>query len=242
MSSVRDATSTDAGTVSSAMATSQGKARPSRKQDILDVFAQMVAERGYDAVSIRDVAELMKISKGTVIHHYGSKDRMLEQVHFNYMRRRLREAHLMIERLETPREQLASIVVQNFFALRDDHDATVAFAREIVRFASEDIMGEVRVMRREYSQILRDVLSRGMADGSFRREDPVITSLQIFGMFNWSWTWLRTEGPWRMEELASAFVRNILSGIDAGASIVEGATDVVVDVVRQVMAEVGEEA
>jgi TetR/AcrR family transcriptional regulator, cholesterol catabolism regulator len=63
--------------------------RRNRKDDILRCFAELVAERGYDAVSLRDVAETLEISKGTILHHFRSKDRMLEQVHADYMRRRL---------------------------------------------------------------------------------------------------------------------------------------------------------
>jgi hypothetical protein len=58
-------------------------------------------------------------------------------------------------------------------------------------------------------------------------------------MMNWAWTWLRTEGgSWGMEELASTFVRNIISGIGARSQVVEGASDHVFEVVREVMAEV----
>ena len=36
-----------------------------------------------------------------------------------------------------------------------DRSATVAFAREIMRFASEDVMSDVRRMRHEYSDLMR---------------------------------------------------------------------------------------
>jgi AcrR family transcriptional regulator len=196
------------------MAVSHTQARASRKYDILEVFTELVAERGYDAVAIRDVAEAMGMSKGTILHHYGSKDRLLEQIHISYMQRRLREAEIILAELTEPREQLAALVYQNLYAMRHDHAATVAFAREIVRFASEEIMRDVREMRRRYSGLMRAVLSRGMETGDFRVEDPTMLSLQIFGMFNWSWTWLRTEGEWTVDELSGSFVRTILLGIN----------------------------
>jgi AcrR family transcriptional regulator len=220
------------------MATAQSKPRPSRKQGILDIFAEMVAERGYDSVSIRDVAEYLDISKGTVIHHYGSKDKLLEEVHSRYMKRRLAEIRLILPQLDTPTEQLAGMVLQNLFSMRDDHDATVAFAREIVRFASDPIMVEVREMRREYTNIMRDILARGMESGDFRREDSHILALQIFGMTNWSWTWLRTEGTWKVEDLGASFVRTIVSGIRAGNPVTDAASPTVVKIVRRAMSEI----
>ena len=71
----------------------QRQERKNRKEDIIRCFGDMVAERGYDKVSLRDVAEALEMSKGTILHHFGSKDRLLEQVHSDYMERRLAEAH-----------------------------------------------------------------------------------------------------------------------------------------------------
>jgi TetR/AcrR family transcriptional regulator, cholesterol catabolism regulator len=183
----------------------------------------MVSERGYDAVSIRDVAEEMGISKGTIIHHYGSKEKILEQVHSEYMKRRLREAYAIIGRLADPREQLSGMVLQNLFAMHYDREATVAFAREIVRFASDSVMDNVRTMRDEYFNLLRGILERGMESGAFRREDPAMIALQIFGMINWSWTWLRAEGRWSLDELGQSYVRLILTGIDSSADALPSA-------------------
>jgi TetR/AcrR family transcriptional regulator, cholesterol catabolism regulator len=46
--------------------------RPSRQTEILDVFPRSVAADGCDNVSIRQIADYMGMSKGTVMHHYGS--------------------------------------------------------------------------------------------------------------------------------------------------------------------------
>lgn len=188
--------------------------RRSRKGEILRTFTEMVAERGYDEVSLRDIAEALGMSKGTILHHYGSKDRLLEQLHAEYMRRRLDEAHLILERLSTPTEQLAGLIYQLLLAQRDDRASTVAFAREIVRFRSDALMGHVREMRAEYFRIISGVIDTGMEQGVFRRagEPPLIT-FQLFGMCNWMWTWLRPEGQWSVDEIARTYIGTFLGGL-----------------------------
>ncbi|WP_370880925.1 hypothetical protein [Streptomyces africanus] len=47
------------------------------------------------------------MSKGTIVHHYGTKDRLLAALHESYMRRRLAEAYLITNRLSSQSEQLA---------------------------------------------------------------------------------------------------------------------------------------
>jgi AcrR family transcriptional regulator len=192
-------------------------ARKSRRGEILQCFTAMVAERGYDEVSIRDVAEALGISKGTILHHFRSKESLLEELHGDYMRRRLAEAHELLAAFGDPVDQLQLIVYQLMIAQRDDRAATVAFAREIVRFAEEDVMSDVRKMRHEYSTLVTDIIDRGVKSGAFEKVDPAMTALQLFGMCNWSWTWFKPDGEWSAEKLADEFCRTLIDGIGAAA-------------------------
>jgi len=175
----------------------------------------MVADSGYDAVAIRDLAEALGMSKGTILHHFGSKDRLLEEVHANYMRRRLDEAGIILGQLTSPDEQLKGMVFQNLIAMQQDSAATRAFAREIVRFASDELMKSVRAMRREYFGLLHSILVRGMDEGVFRKGDPTIVTFQLFGMMNWTWTWFDPEGDVMVEDIAKTFLDTILHGLSA---------------------------
>jgi AcrR family transcriptional regulator len=187
--------------------------RKSRRADIRRCFTEMVAERGYDEVSVRDVAEALEISKGTILHHFRSKESLLEELHSEYMRRRLAEANEFLAASEDPVDQLQMIVYQLLLSQQDDRAATVAFAREIVRFAEEDVMSEVRAMREEYSRLVTGIIRRGVERRDFVEVDPALTALQLFGMCNWSWTWFRPQGEWSAREIADAFCRTLIGGL-----------------------------
>jgi AcrR family transcriptional regulator len=187
--------------------------RKSRRGEILQCFTEMVSERGYDAVSVRDVAEALGISKGTILHHFRSKEALLEQLNADYMRRRLAEAADFLAEFEDPVDQLQLIVYQLMLSQQDDRAATVAFSREIVRSASEEMMAEVRSMRDQYSALVIDVIRRGVASGAFDEVDPQLTALQVFGMCNWSWTWFRPDGSARASEIADEFCRTLIGGL-----------------------------
>jgi AcrR family transcriptional regulator len=187
--------------------------RPSRRGDILEAFTRSVAERGYEAVALREVAEELGISKATILHHFGSKEQMLQEVHEVYIRERIAEAREIVEHLETPLHQVVGLMYQNFLSLGTDYVATVAFAREIVRFSREGEMEPVRQLRREYSQIVQDAIERGIEDGTFRHSDARLLTLQVFGNFNWVWTWLRVDGDWTVEHIAESFIGTLLGGM-----------------------------
>src|SRR6266536_3129121 len=113
-----------------------------RSQEILSTFTRYVAERGYDGTNFSDIAAELGISKGTIVHHYGTKDRLLAALHESYMRRRLAEAYLIVNRLSSPPEQLAGMLFAFVLYQEHDRDATVAFQREIARLADHETMSE----------------------------------------------------------------------------------------------------
>jgi AcrR family transcriptional regulator len=214
--------------------------RPSRKSEILDRAAELIATKGYDETSLRELAEVMGMSKGTILHHYGTKERLLERIHESYMKRRLAEAELILAAFDTPAERLAALVYQLMLLQASDRSATVAFAREIVRFASDDLMEDVRHMRGRYSELLEDVISQGVEQGDFNTADPQVVALMIFGMCNWSWTWFDTEGRLSAEAIAEIFTRTLLHGISGrdGVDFSPGkVAEVVSEAIRNVAAE-----
>jgi AcrR family transcriptional regulator len=207
------------------------------KDLILKTFTDMVAAHGYDEVSLSMVARKLDLSKGTIVHHYTTKDRMLEAIHHEYMIRRTAEIRQIIDELKTPADQLTGFIAQLLLCERDDRAATVAFAREIARFSTLDLMADVRHMRAEYTALLRGVIERGMDEGDFRRDDAEFTTLQIFGMCNWSWTWLRPDRDWPIADIVRTWSTNILIGMGAGGKKRIPDVDRIVDRVSEIMSE-----
>jgi AcrR family transcriptional regulator len=58
------------------------------KEKIFDAAVDLFAERGYDGVSIRDIARAVGITEGAVYKHYKSKDEILESI-FAYVESRI---------------------------------------------------------------------------------------------------------------------------------------------------------
>lgn len=192
--------------------------RKSKREAILRCFTELVAERGYDEVSVRDVAEALGISKGTVLHHFGSKQAILGQINNDYMRRRLAEARDYLSGLDDPVDELQAFICHLMLCQQDDRAATVAFSREIVRAAAEPVMAEVRQMREELLAMLVEIVERGVASGAFAATDPRLTALQIFGMVNWAWTWFKPGGRRTAVEIADQFSRTVIGGLAPGAT------------------------
>jgi TetR/AcrR family transcriptional regulator, cholesterol catabolism regulator len=201
--------------------------RDSRRAEILTAFTRAVAERGYDGTNFGDLALELGISKGTIVHHFGTKDRMLRELHEGYMRRRLAEVRVIWARLTRPAERLAAFVQLGVHYQVVDRTATIAFQREVVRFAAEPGMETSQALRHEYRELVEGVLADGTAAGEFRPGDDRLRTLQLFGAVHWMWTWFDPDGPRTAAEVAASFVDTFLGGIltDPAAAAVLGSPD-----------------
>jgi AcrR family transcriptional regulator len=172
-----------------------------------------VAEHGYDGTNFGDLATELGISKGTIVHHFGTKDRMLRELHEGYMRRRLAEVRALWAQLTAPAERLAAFVHLGVRYSVVDRAATVAFQREVVRFAAEPGMGASQALRDEYRELVERVLADGVADGSLRPGNSRLRTLQLFGSVHWMWTWFAPGGPRPVADVAASFVGTFLAGV-----------------------------
>lgn len=187
--------------------------RASSRDAILRVFAEHVADRGYADTSLGDVAAELDLSKGTIVHHFGSKETLLREVHVAYFGRRFAEADYVLAQLKDPVSRLVAMIYALLAAHRDDRAASLACLRELVRYFDGDLTGYVREQRTRYTAILSEILRQGVDEGAFQTADPKMSALQIFGMCNYAWTWYRPDGSQSVEEIARLFARNILGGL-----------------------------
>lgn len=190
-----------------------GKARASRRDDILAAFVRHVAERGYEQVSLADVAGELGMAQGTIVYHFGSKAQLLRELEENYMRRRVADLKLIWDRLPAPDERVAALIFATVLLQVVDRDATIATQREVVQLADDPELREIRRMRAELIGMLTTELRRGVDSGVFRPLDADIVAVQIFGSAQWMWTWFDPAGRRSADEVAATYVDVFLGGL-----------------------------
>lgn len=187
----------------------QGARRASRlgrKAEILRAFTRHVAKSGFDGTNFAEIALELGMSKGTIVHHFGSKDRLLAEAQEGYLRLRLAEALAIVARLRTPPEQLAGLATALVFSQAYDRSGAVAFQREVVRSRQGEEMATVRLLRDSYRDVVLGVIRTGIADGSFRPGDDQLWTLEMLGSAQWMWTWYDPDGDHAPDDVAACFV------------------------------------
>jgi AcrR family transcriptional regulator len=184
-----------------------------RRAEIFDTFIRHVAERGYERANLGDIADELGMSKGTIVHHFGTKAQMLRELEETYMSQQLDAVGLMWDSLARPDERIAAMLFASALLQVIARDATVASQREVVQLADDPAMMEVRKLRRELQRMTTDELRRGIDSGMFRAVDAEVATLQLWGSVQWMWVWFNPGGSRTPEDIGAAYVDVFLGGL-----------------------------
>jgi AcrR family transcriptional regulator len=183
---------------------------------ILAMAARLFADRGYAAGSIADLASACGVSKALLYHYYRDKEDLLFDIADRYIdslqlivdevaAERLPPApHLrrLIERFMQAYEHAAAyhrVLVQDVKYLSSAHRRRVVGKQNRVVDAFAAAIAAVAPQLAQ-SQLLKPV------------------TMTLFGMINWTFTWLKDAGPLTYAQMAPVVTDLFLNGVTALAA------------------------
>jgi AcrR family transcriptional regulator len=182
-----------------------------KREAVLRAAAVLFRERGYDAASLNELAEKLKITKPTVYYYVQSKDKLLLEIKRRAQTELLDFIKDVMRREGTGYEKLRAIMIKWALIMISDYGAclTLIPARALERSSR----AQVEVGIEEGAQMLYRVFALGEKDGSLIVPHPVVASNALFGSLNWIAAWYNPKGKITPEKLASMQVDLLLDGI-----------------------------
>jgi AcrR family transcriptional regulator len=183
-------------------------ARPTRqrttqlRQAILDIAAQMFADKGYLGANLRDIADALGMSRPGLYYHFPSKEKLLEAIIEELTLSSERElARIAREKQGEPEEALRLVVRTTTLWLLDHQ----VFFRVLDRSESDlpaDLKAANETSKRKNLAHLVGIIEHGIAVGKFRPIDPHVAALAVAGMRNWAAWWYKPGGRLTATEIA----------------------------------------
>jgi AcrR family transcriptional regulator len=185
-----------------------------KRDEILDIAAQCFAERSYPAASMNDIAAAGGTSKARLYHYYESKEAILFDLLDRYTQRLLAiigQAEATAQRRNLDERAALHELVRSFLqeyetsatrhvALLHDTKFLGETQRELILNRQRDVVSAVtRFLRRAYPSRVNAA-----------NQSAVV--MMLFGMINWTFTWLRPRGPMSY----AAFAEEVIAMLDRG--------------------------
>jgi TetR/AcrR family transcriptional regulator len=182
------------------MARPRSASHDEQRGRILARAAALFAERGYSATTMNEVAAACEISKATLYHYVADKHALLAQIALAHVQRlQALTDEVEAERL-APEARLRRLI-ERFVQAYADQQHEHRVLTEDMKFLRDDDRALVEQGQRRVVQAFAEAVA-AVRPGSAAAKLHKPLAMLLFGMINWTFTWLRPRGGLTHESLA----------------------------------------
>ena len=186
-----------------------------RREAILDVAALCFSKRGYSAASMMDIAKACDASKARLYHYYESKEAILFDLLDRYTQRLLAligQAEALAQRKNLSERAALHELVRAFLAEYQSSATRHAALLHDAKFLAEEQREIILDRQRDIVSAFTRFLQRAYPERLNPRNQTALT-MMLFGMINWTFTWLRPDGPMSYADFAEEVVAMLERGL-----------------------------
>ncbi|MFI8216993.1 TetR/AcrR family transcriptional regulator [Streptomyces sp. NPDC085932] len=185
-----------------------------RRGELLATAAEVFAEQGYNATTVRTIADHAGMLAGSLYYHFDSKESMLEEILRTFLDELWDGYDTVLGAGLGPRETLQALVTESFREI-DRHRAAVAiYQKESRHLVAQERFAFLAESQRRFEQAWLSTLERGVAERAFRADLDVRLTYRFVRDTVWvAASWYRPGGQHSPEEIARQYLSMVLDGI-----------------------------
>lgn len=185
-----------------------------RRAELLRLAAEMFAERGFRATTVRDIADAAGILSGSLYHHFDSKESMVDEILTGFLDELSGRYRQIAESGLPPRATLEAIVAASLESVDRQHAAVAIYRNDARYLATFDRFGYLAERDAEFREIWLGVLARGVRTGAFRPDLDVELVHRFIRDTVWvAVHWHRPGGQFSAQDAAEQYLGILLDGI-----------------------------
>lgn len=185
---------------------------PDVPETLIRIAAKLFASRGYDATSVSDIVESASLTKGALYYYFNTKEDVLFAIHQRFIAAEMAQAQQIVKRYPEPTTRIRYLIVSLIESIAEFHNEVTVFFREMHRL-SPNLFEQVQTVRDQYEAIFKNAIQAGQDQGVFRADiDPRLMTLGLFGQCNWTYTWMKSDGPLTPKQIGEHMANIFLQG------------------------------
>lgn len=189
-------------------------ASPDRRRELLDTAAEVFAAQGYNATTVRQIADAAGMLAGSLYYHFDSKESMVDEILATFLDELWAGYDAVLAADLEPRETIEALVTESFREI-DRHRAAVAiYQKEARHLATQPRFDYLAASRQKFERAWLGTLERGVAEGVFRGDLDLRLAYRFLRDTVWvAASWYRPQGRHTPEEIARQYLAMVLDGI-----------------------------
>jgi len=193
-----------------------GALRSRRRADMVAIAAELFAQKGYRATTVREIADAAGILSGSLYHHFDSKESIGDEILSGFINQVLADYRSAVVEAADPRAALEQIVRTTSRTLAQHRAALTMLQNDWNYFASQPRFAYMPKALREIERIWIGQLDAGKQAGLFRADLDAKLTYRLLQDVLWiPAQWRRTRG-YSTDQVIDGFLRILFEGIAAG--------------------------
>ncbi len=175
--------------------------------------ARLFAQHGYPVTPIAELARSCGVSKALLYHYYRDKEQLLFDIADRYLDSLLAIVAEVQSQPAAPVARLRALI-ERFMAAYEDAASYHRVLVQDVKYLKPAHRRAINAKQRRVVQAYADAIAAAapqLAGDALLK--PV--TMTLFGMINWTFTWLKDDGPVRYADMAPVVADLFLRGVGA---------------------------
>lgn len=186
--------------------------KPTRKQEIINIASRLFKERGYNAVSMRDIAQALDIKAASLYNHISGKQEILSTLIVEVAEQFTSEMSQIISAQLSPLKKIEKVIEVHI-------DITVNYSENIATLNNDwmhlegEALKNVIKMREDYEENFRSIIKQGIQEGEIKRQHPEVILFSILSTLRTLYLWNEKRGKMDVNVLKKDMVSVLISGV-----------------------------
>nr|WP_296766522.1 TetR/AcrR family transcriptional regulator [Rhodococcus sp. (in: high G+C Gram-positive bacteria)] len=199
-----------------ARSTEQSGQGSERRQALIEISAELFAERGFRSTTVREIGDAAGVLSGSLYHHFDSKETIIEEILTSYLDNLMATYTEIVDRELAPVDTLRALITAAFVSLGPHRAAITVIQNERNYLSQFPRFGYLTTAEADVRRIWVKVIEDGIAQGLFRDDlDPVIAYRFLRDSVWVAVRWFDTTGTLSAEQLADQYLRLVMEGLQA---------------------------
>lgn len=186
-----------------------------RKTEIITVAAQLFKEKGYSAVTMRDIAHAMDIKAASLYNHIKSKQEILVLIVIEIAEEFTATMNEVVTSSESTIKKIEKIIQLHIDITLRDANALACLNNDWMHLADAELSYFIK-MREGYEDNFRTIIKRGMDEGTIAKINPEVIIFSTLSTLRTLYLWYGKKKSPDATVLKTNMIQVLLKGIVAG--------------------------
>ena len=149
-----------------------------KKTSILEAAIKLFSTKGYDAASVRDIAELAGVNLAMISYYFGSKEKLMESLFHEKMdASKIKIETILKDTSLTPFEKVERVMSDYVSKVVANQSFYKIMLYEQVLKQNPVILKLIKELKLNYAFLTSELIKEGQRSGDFKKEVDVILAL-----------------------------------------------------------------